>query len=662
MLSQQHQQRQQFRRIILLFFFLYIHFFFNNSLVVCDSPKKVNTTPSKASDWKPTTVLVISQTNLSSDCTLRSSTTINGTSPGPELRYKPGQRVWIRVINELKDDLVTMHFHGLAQQGSPWSDGTIQISQYGIPPNGGFFDYEFECQSAGTYIYHLHAGFKVLTAYGAFIIEDDPAKMPYKYDEERTLMLADYYHATDKEILAGLNAKPLKFLGEPQSLLVNGQALGVCNATSPAGCTKTCHHHTLVVEPSRTYRIRAIGITSLTYLYFAIEGHQHLKIIQADAGYVKQIQTAHFQVGSGERYDFILETKSRSALRNLGGKKDFYGRVESRYRAKRDVGAFILRYKFDENDKKPSNCVPKKKPTGKESTASSQAGHSDETNPSTTPILDSATAEKLAPLPEEGERWVTPSLEPFDESQKSPQASEVTRRIFLSSQQKKLPDGTVHWYLNNSTYTETQPHIPYLIKAYTTGLKPNYEAAAKNNGYDKELNAYPIKLGEVIEFVIINLSSTANVSEAHPWHFHGKTVSVIAQGYGEFSDERLKRAEKRNNGVHVQRDTQVILAGKDGRYFEGPIPSGTQAGWMVVRLRAEDPGAFLVHCHLQVHAIMGMAIVILIGIEHLPPLPADFLKTYISPGGASLPQPKSYFDAIRRPSEPEKLTLNQGSK
>jgi hypothetical protein len=56
-----------------------------------------------------------------------------------------------------------------------------------------------------------------------------------------------------------------------------------------------------------------------------------------------------------------------------------------------------------------------------------------------------------------------------------------------------------------------------LVKAYTTKLKPNYEAAAKNNGFDEILGAYPVKLNDVVEFVILNQASTVNVTEAHPW-------------------------------------------------------------------------------------------------------------------------------------------------
>lgn len=92
----------------------------------------VSKIPSPPAPWAPTTVLVISRTNVSVGCTIRPSVTINGTFPGPELRFKSGQKLWIRVINELDDEATTIHFHGLSQFGSPFADGTVKVSQVNI--------------------------------------------------------------------------------------------------------------------------------------------------------------------------------------------------------------------------------------------------------------------------------------------------------------------------------------------------------------------------------------------------------------------------------------------------------------------------------------------------------------------------------------------------
>lgn len=92
-----------------------------------------------ASQWAPTEVLRISNANIASDCTYRPSAVINGTSPGPILRFKEGEHIWIRVYNDLVDSNTTLHFHGLSQYASPFADGTPQTSQVYLSPIGVLF-------------------------------------------------------------------------------------------------------------------------------------------------------------------------------------------------------------------------------------------------------------------------------------------------------------------------------------------------------------------------------------------------------------------------------------------------------------------------------------------------------------------------------------------
>lgn len=108
-------------------------------------------------------------------------------------------------------------------------------------------------------IYHAHVGFHLMTCHGALIVEDAIAP-PFKYDEELVLLFADYYHNLEQQITSGLDAVPFKWLGEPQSMVVNGNALGMgtCNPASPFGCSNNCHHHRISVKPGRTYRVRCV--------------------------------------------------------------------------------------------------------------------------------------------------------------------------------------------------------------------------------------------------------------------------------------------------------------------------------------------------------------------------------------------------------------------
>jgi hypothetical protein len=90
--------------------------------------------------------------------------------------------------------------------------------------------------------------------------------------------------ADDHKIVAGLMNDTFKWLGEPQALLVNGNAKGTCNATAlPAGqkCTTSCGLHQQRVKPNTRYRVRVIGGTALSYLSMALEDHE-MWLFEAD--------------------------------------------------------------------------------------------------------------------------------------------------------------------------------------------------------------------------------------------------------------------------------------------------------------------------------------------------------------------------------------------
>lgn len=59
------------------------------------------------------------------------------------------------------------------------------------------------------------------------------------------------------------------------------------------------------------------------------------------------------------------------------------------------------------------------------------------------------------------------------------------------------------------------------------------------------------------------------------------------------------------------------------------VPFGSIGGWFVLRMKAQDPGVFLLHCHLLSHMLLGMAAVQAIGIEALPTLPANFTQQFM---------------------------------
>jgi FtsP/CotA-like multicopper oxidase with cupredoxin domain len=82
----------------------------------------------------------IDETELSPDGVFRTMVTVNGRFPGPLIRANKGDRLIIRVQNNLVNG-TAIHWHGMFQNGTNWMDGTAGITQCPIPPNGGKFTY-----------------------------------------------------------------------------------------------------------------------------------------------------------------------------------------------------------------------------------------------------------------------------------------------------------------------------------------------------------------------------------------------------------------------------------------------------------------------------------------------------------------------------------------
>jgi L-ascorbate oxidase len=458
---------------------------------------------------------------------------------------------------------VCQHWHGLSQRVAPFSDGTPTASQWPIAPHQ-YFDYEVhpEAGDAGTYFYHSHVGFQAVSAHGALTVVDaEPS--PYQYDEERVMLLTDYFNKTDEEIESGLVSQPFVWSGEPNAVLLNG--IGVSDGEE-AG-TDACQLPVVSVEPDKRYRLRFIGGTALSMVQIAFEGHDTLEIIAADGQYTKPYRTAYVQVSPGQRFDAILQTKSAAELTN---QTDFVIQYESRARPSVLRSYGILRYLNT-----PSRV---------------------------TGLITKGPQKPTLELPENAYDFLEYALEPLVPNG-FPTAEEVTRRITITARQ--LTAGSTIWQLNGLQWNETTPTAissddrPYLVALYEDGpaAMPNYTAAMENSGWDPETFAFPAKLGEVLEIVWENTGSLVSPGggiDYHPFHAHGKHYYDCGSGNGTY--DPVANEAKLKDYNPVLRDTTNLYR------YETKTTTGADAGWRAWRLRVEDAGVWMVHCHILQHS------------------------------------------------------------
>ncbi|OMO67513.1 Multicopper oxidase, type 1 [Corchorus capsularis] len=292
---------------------------------------------------------------------------INGTFPGPTIRTKAGDRVVVTVINKLHTEGVVIHWHGIKMRGTPWADGTASISQCAINP-GETFVYNFTVDRPGTYFYHGHYGMQRSAGlYGSLIVDvADGQKEPFNYEQDFNFLLSDWWHRSVHKQAVFLSGKPFHWIGEPQTLLINGTGQYDCKLkteltdntlnhceTSKDG-ERFCKPLILHVKPNKVYRLRIASTTALASLNLAIEGHK-MEVVEADGNYLEPFTVDNLDIHSGESYSVLFRTlglPSNDYWISIG--------VIGRNPAHTSPGAikYGLNDAFDSKNKPPDNYDP----------------------------------------------------------------------------------------------------------------------------------------------------------------------------------------------------------------------------------------------------------------------------------------------------------------
>ncbi len=135
--------------------------------------------------------LRIGETPMDFTGRVRPAITVNGSLPGPILRWREGDTVTLRVANSLPAGTVhgntsSIHWHGVLLPAN--MDGVPGISFDGIQ-RGETYQYRFQVRQGGTYWYHSHSAFQEQSGlYGAIII-DPLAPEPFAFDREHVVRL-----------------------------------------------------------------------------------------------------------------------------------------------------------------------------------------------------------------------------------------------------------------------------------------------------------------------------------------------------------------------------------------------------------------------------------------------------------------------------------------
>ena len=119
----------------------------------------------------------------------RDAMTINGTVPGPVLRFKEGEELTINVANRMDVD-TSIHWHGLLL---PFQfDGVPGVSFPGIK-SGETFVYDIPAlRQSGTYWWHSHSGLQEQAGHYGPIVVEPSGQDAVQVDRDYVLLLSEF--------------------------------------------------------------------------------------------------------------------------------------------------------------------------------------------------------------------------------------------------------------------------------------------------------------------------------------------------------------------------------------------------------------------------------------------------------------------------------------
>lgn len=505
---------------------------------------------------------------------------LNEQWPLPIIKIKEDDRVIIHLTNLLEEGKNTsLHFHGLFQQGSTWMDGPQMVTQCPIP-YGHTFTYNFTVTGqTGTYWYHSHSGSQYSDGLrGMFIV------MP----KEGLLLNVPACAASDQECLLTLSklkydvAVPLTigdWYHEESSDIMHS----FLNKFNPTGAEpipqnslfNDTKNSTWTVEPETTYFLQVVNMGMFVSQHLYLEGHT-FTVVEIDGVSVFPYETESILISVAQRYGLIVKTKLARELEKQG---------QGAFRFVNIIEKLMLDFLPEELQLIGTSWMEY---SGNKKGLPEPLDNSPE-------LYDLITS-KLKPLDDFN---LVPLL-------KEPIFDHPDYQIAVNFTMDTLGNGVQYAMFNGVSYTAPKVPTLYTVMSAEDDLLENAQI------YGSNTNTFVLKENEVIEIVVNNQDPGA-----HPFHLHGHTFQVLSR-LEEGEDEENPITYDPENPEHndfpeipMQRDTVVIEAN----------------GFVVIRFKADNPGVWFFHCHVDWHLEQGLALTLV----EAPTVVKESLKNGLPP-------------------------------
>jgi CopA family copper-resistance protein len=258
--------------------------------------------------------------------------TMNGTVPGPLLRFREGDDAVIHVTNRLDED-TSIHWHGILLPNA--MDGVPNVNFPGVLP-GETFTYRYPIVQSGTYWYHSHSGFQEERGHYAPLIIDPAEGEPWEYDRDLVIVLSDWSFEDPYRIMARLKKQSHYYNFQERTVgdffrdvVRKGLGWTVRNRlewgrmrmspTDIADITGSTYTYLInglapgsnwtgIFEPDETVRLRFINASAASFFDVRIPGLP-MELVQVSGQNVQPVEIDEFRIAIAETYDVLVRPR-----------------------------------------------------------------------------------------------------------------------------------------------------------------------------------------------------------------------------------------------------------------------------------------------------------------------------------------------------------------
>lgn len=454
---------------------------------------------------------------------------------------------------------MSIHWHGLKQYRNGWADGPAYITQCPIQ-TGSTYTYDFNITGQrGTLWWHAHILWLRATVYGAFVIL--PTKgTPFPFPQpnmEFNIVLGEWWN-TDVEAVV----KQGNIMGLPPNM---SDAHTINGKPGPLFPCSEKHTFAMEVEWGKTYLLRIVNAALNDELFFAIAGHS-MTVVEIDAVYTKPFTTQALLIAPGQTTN-VLVRADRAPGRYFMAARPF---IDVPLSIDNKTATAILQYSGI-----PNIILPSLPQLPAPNNTEFALGYLKKLK-----SLNSPQFPANVPLKVDRKLFYTIGLG----INPCPACVNGTRlAASLNNISFVMPDTALlqaHYFNTTGVFRTDFPDRPPVPFNYTGAPLTANLKTSQGTRLSK------IAFNSTVELVLqdTNLLTV----ESHPFHLHGYNFFVMGTGIGNF--DPVKDPAKYNLVDPPERNTVGV-------------PTG---GWAAIRFRADNPGVWFLHCHLELHTGWGL--------------------------------------------------------